>query len=630
MVAAVSLISIAMPAFAELAPPFQSLGIPVVKAGLMGTMVGPGPTEGSERIYLNFRQDGGKLFLVAIDPDTGASEQFQSPAGTGAWGFIVGPDERIYLGTHEGPDPNDSGMILVFDPRHPEQEIQIIGRPAASETYLWMYTIGADNKLYACTYPSAKIVSLDTATGEMIDHGIMDDTQQYSRNICTGPDGMIYVGIGYGRANVVRFDPKTGLHEAILPEEYRSHRKQTAASVWPGVDGKVYASATKMGEDEALLSVVLRVDESGMVEVENPPAAVDKVTLRDGRRVRNVTIDGTYELVHPDGTVLPKTFAYKGAGSGIFMVENGPLDRIYGGTYMPNELFYYDPATGALENPGNATEVGGEIYSMLDHDGVLYVCAYPGSFLAKWDPAKPWDYGREATHNPQGFGKLGPGHLRPRAMIHGPDKRIYIGSFPEYGLHGGSLGVWDPETDTLAENYTQLIENQSIVALAYDEKTGLVFGGSSTAGGGGTTPVAPSAKLFAFDPVTRELKFQRVIDEGFSSIRALCQVGRKLYCIGNDDTLFVYDIDMDEVLYSAALGVGSVADVALRLWKDGLIYGVSNKRIFSLNPETYECVTLAEYPGSIRCGFAIDDHGIYFGDRAELIRYNWPKGEANE
>src|SRR5690606_2275527 len=102
---------------AQAAPIFEKIGVPVRKAGLMGTLVGPGPEPGSERIYFNFRQDGGKLFLVAVDPDTGKAEQFSSPAGTGAWGFIVGPDERIYLGTHEGPDPQDSGQILVFDPK---------------------------------------------------------------------------------------------------------------------------------------------------------------------------------------------------------------------------------------------------------------------------------------------------------------------------------------------------------------------------------------------------------------------------------------------------------------------------------------------------------------------------------
>ena len=606
------------------ASPFESLGIPVQKAGLMGTMVGPGPTPDSERIYINFRQDGGKLFLVAIDPDTGASEQFASPAGTGAWGFITGPDDKIYLGTHEGPDENDSGRVLVFDPKEPEKEIQLLGRPAVSETYLWMYTIGPDKKLYAGTYPGAKLVSYDPATGDFADHGVMDDSQKYTRNICTGPDGQIYLGIGYGRANVVRYDPQTGKREAILPEEYRSHEKQTTASVHLGVDGKVYVSAITVDEDGKVGSATLVADEAGLSVAENPASPVNRVTLKDGRKVGNVTIEGTYELVDPEGNVEKKTFTYKGAGSGIFMVSNGPGDKIYGGTYMPNEIFTYDPATGALTNPGNPTEVGGEIYSMLDHHGILYVCAYPGSFLSKWDPAKPWDYGREAGKNPLGFGPLGPGHLRPRAMIHGPDELIYIGSYPEYGLHGGSLGVWDPKTDTLIENYHRLLGNQSIIALVYDEKSGRVFGGSSTAGGGGTTPVEPSAKFFAFDPKEKTLVFARVIDDKFNSIRALCQVGRSIYGIGNGDTLFVYDIDADDVVHKRDLGLGSVLDVSIQLWKDGLIYGVASNKIFSLDPDSYEATILADYPGRIRSGFAMDDKGIYFSDRAELMRYNWP------
>ena len=168
---------------------FESLGVPVTRAGLMGVIVGPGPNEGTERIYFNFRQDGGKLFLVAVDPETGAAEQFQSQAGSGAWGFIVGPDNKIYLGTHEGPDANDSGRILVFDPKNPDKQIQIVGRPSETETYLWMFTNGQDGKIYACTYPKAKLVSYDPKTNEMADLGVMDSTQMYTRSICTGPDG---------------------------------------------------------------------------------------------------------------------------------------------------------------------------------------------------------------------------------------------------------------------------------------------------------------------------------------------------------------------------------------------------------------------------------------------------------
>lgn len=88
--------------------------------------------------------------------------------------------------------------------------------------------------------------------------------------------------------------------------------------------------------------------------------------------------------------------------------------------------------------------------------------------------------------------------------------------------------------------------------------------------------------------------------------------------------MIVYNMDEDKIVHKRDLDIGHVHDVSLRLWKDGLIYGLGAKQIFSIHPTTFELSIVAEYPGSIRCGMAIDEHGIYFGDSAELMRYNWP------
>jgi len=624
-----AILFIAVTALAEPLPaPFESLGKPVLKAGLMGTIVGPGPTEGSERIYINFRQDGGKLFLVSVDPDTGKSEQFKSPVGTGAWGFIVGPDNRIYLGTHEGPDASDNGQILVFDPKHPEKQIEVVGRPSETETYLWQFCIGLNGKIYGCTYPSAKLVSYDPKTNEMTDIGRMDGEMMYSRSVATGPDGRIYVAIGYGKANLVVYDPKTGEHKSILPETYYGDPAQISTSVSKGVDGNVYVAAIKMETSDdgskRAVNVTLKANaDDTLTEVSTPPAMATNLTLKDGRTVSNVSINGTYDLTHPDGKTESKTFTYAGDGAGLFYVANGPLGRVYGGSFMPNELFWYDPATGAMENPGNPSDVGGEIYSFLDHHGSLYICSYPGSFLSKWDPAKPWKYGKEPESNPRAFGPLGPGHLRPRAMIHGPNDMVYIAGFPEYGKHGGALGVWDPSQEKLVENYNPLVKDQSIPALAYDAKSGIIFGGTSIHGGGGTTPTQPEAKFFLYDPDAKKIVMEHAPFEGAEYIRALVIVGRRVFGISGGDNLFVYDIDAKDFVHRASLKVGSIPDLSIGLWKDGNLYGLTNKRVFRLDPNTYEVTVLGEYPGRIHCGFAMDDRGIYFGDRAELIRFNW-------
>ena len=210
---------------------FEDLGIPVRKAGLMGAIVGPDERGELTKLYFNFNQNGAPLFLVQVDPNTGDSKQFNSPQGPGAWGFIVGPDKKVYLGTWDG------GLILRFDPAQPDKGIEVVGKPSESESYLWMYTVGKDGKLYACTYGNAKLVSYDPATGQMADLGRMDPTEQYSRSVATGADGWIYTGIGMARGSIVAHDPRTGRHQLAIPEE---HCAQGCGAVWNGSDGNAY------------------------------------------------------------------------------------------------------------------------------------------------------------------------------------------------------------------------------------------------------------------------------------------------------------------------------------------------------------------------------------------------------
>src|SRR2546422_11569108 len=114
------------------------------------------------------------------------------------------------------------------------------------------------------------------------------------------------------------------------------------------------------------------------------------------------------------------------------------------------------------------------------------------------DPAKPfWKFGSGANCNPITFGGIGDGHLRPRAMIRGPGNLLYIGSEPPYGQLGGALGVWDPRQNRTIENYRHIVTNQSIVSLAWEPKSGLIFGGSAPVGGGGTPARGNEARVFA-------------------------------------------------------------------------------------------------------------------------------------
>jgi streptogramin lyase len=203
---------------------FESLGIPVRVGGLMGCIAGP-DGHGGEALYFNMNQTGGTLFLVQVNPDTGEARQFNAPVGAGAWAFIVGPDQKIYLGTWE------SGWLLRFDPKQPEKGIVNLGKPAASETYLWQFAIGKDGKLYSCTYPNAKLVSYDPSTGKHEDLGRMHPTEMYARSVAAGEDGWIYVGIGTRSREIIAFDPRTREHHSVLPESLRQLVSAGSASV---------------------------------------------------------------------------------------------------------------------------------------------------------------------------------------------------------------------------------------------------------------------------------------------------------------------------------------------------------------------------------------------------------------
>lgn len=588
---------------------FEDLGVPVTKAMLMATAVGPDATGKKDLLYFDFAQTGATLLLVVVDPDTGEAKQYKSPIGAGAWALIRGPDDCMYLGTWDG------GYILKFDPKQAGKGIQVVGKPSQTETYIWQYAVGKDGKLYGCTYGQAKLISYDPKTGKMEDLGRMDETQMYTRSIACGPNGKIYTGVGFGKANVVVYDPATRQHKSILPEPYR---KETVASVHQGADGNVYARCGNQ---------TFRIDDETMV-----PIPADKVVspqglvLRDGRTVTvgEVTASSvTFTVAAPSRErqrVI--TFNYQGDGSIVFVVGVGPENKVYGSTAMPLEMFVYDPTTQQSKHLGNPTVVNGEIYSFVTLRDKLYVCAYPGSYLSVYDPKKPFKFGTNPGDNPRGYGYVGDGHLRPRAMILGPDEKIYIGSLPPYGQLGGAMGVFDPVAEKVVENYRNLIPNQSIVALAYEPQSGLVFGGSSIAGGGGAVPSEKEAYFFAWDSKAKKKVIDFVPVAGDTAIVAMAAAVGKIFAVSRpSNTLFVYDPAQQKIVHTAKIEFGAVHDISLGLHKSGLLYGLAGNAVFTVDPRTYAVNKVAEYAGGITCGFALTDDAIYFGSGARLVRW---------
>ena len=610
----------------SLAGTIENLGVPVKNSGVMFYMVGPDAIGESNMIYVNFNGPtlgGSPLFLVQIDPRTGKVNQYNAPKGNpGAWGFIVGPDKKIYLGTHGG------GNLLCFDPKQPQKGLHLIGKLSQTESHINMLANGNDGKIYAGTHPGGKLVSYDTATGKINDIGSFGDGLTAARCLATGKNGWIYVGMGW-KAQVVAYNPATGKHHHVFTEQQCQDKRLGVA--FNGPDGHAYAlfrpdddSKAKYrledGKAIAIDPATAPVWDSPMpsVSVQNPHAKI--MTLANGKVLRDVNLRGTYTLYEPKSKTEKKyKFEYEGNGSSIFVVGEGPGGMIYGSTIIPQELFSYDPATGKMVDYGNPGPIGtGEIYSFATWNNKLYCCGYPGGFLSIYDPQKSWDYGTDPNNNPYlvvgkyGFGK---GHLRPRAMILGPDDKIFVGSAAGYGVVGGAMAVFNPKTNKYV-NYREPFTSpgHGIASLAYDPESGLVFGGNNI------------GEMFLWHPAEGKMlkKFKPVAEH--SNIPSMCIVDGKLFftCLDwkGSNKIGVYDIASQKVIHQADL-TSRPLEISLGLHSDGLIYGLTTTDIFSINPKNYQMRKLAALPKDTFCGWAITKDGIYFGAGTHLWRYNW-------
>jgi len=244
-------------------------------------MVGPDATGANRMLYFNFNQEGAPMFIVQVNPKTGEARQYSAPAGHfGGWGFIVGPDKKVYVGTW------GTGSILCFDPRHPDKGLHEIGRPSTTESYIWMYTVGSDRKLYGCTYGNAKLISYDPATDEMEDLGRMDPKEEYSRSVATGSDEWVYVGIGSVEADIVAFNTRTKAHQALLPPD---KRPRGWGEVFTGTDGEAYGRANGQW---------YRLHGGKATAIPEKEWPGQKTTpLEDGRALLSADLSGHYQLV---------------------------------------------------------------------------------------------------------------------------------------------------------------------------------------------------------------------------------------------------------------------------------------------------------------------------------------------
>jgi outer membrane protein assembly factor BamB len=592
------------PSFAQ-----KDLGVPVSEPIIWGAYVGPGKTGALDTIYLSFGQYNAPLFLLAVNPDTGQMRQFNGPLSSemGSWGFTVDHENRIYLGSY------DNAHLLRFDPK--TEKWEDLGRPAGGEeSFICAVTTAPDGKIWGGTYPSAKLFSYDPKTGVIENFDRMDPDQFYCYPTA-GEDGLIYCAIQFEKMDIVVFDPEKKTRTSLI---LRESRKPGRVTLVKGKDGRIYSRLST--SDQWFLI------EEGKRLVEVSPSNIPFIpkVLPDGRVFR--FIDNNVLTIENPVTKEKKEIPlqYEAAGAYIFVVGTGPDDKIYGSSMLPLRLFVYDPTRQFLTHLGKASRSNGEVYSMGSLDGKLYLCSYPEARLSVYDPDKSLQFGDGEDANPRDLGPMGKELYRPRTMIAGPHGKVFIGGYPDYGLLGGAISVYDPKKNE-KRVYRHIIQNQSIASLAYIEKYDLIAAGSSIRGGTGTRAIEKEAKLMLWGPKEEKKIFEIVPVSKAKTILSLAATAEGLlYGITDNEKVFVFEPERREVKKIFDLGFKEPRDISLQLGPDLRLYGLAKEAIFFIDPRNDQVSLVMEPSVPIHSGMAMLGRKIYFGSGANLWEFQIP------
>jgi len=593
----------------EISFAFRDVGVPVKEAVCWGAYLGPGKTGERNTIYLSFGQYNAPLFLLAVNPDTGEMRQFKGPLSSemGSWGFTVDHENRVYLGSYY------HAHLLRFDPK--TERWDDLGQPGGEkESFICSLTTAPDGKIWGGTYPSSNLFSYDLKTGISENFGRMDPEQFYCYPTA-GEDGLIYCAIQFEKTDIVVFDPKTKSKVSLLPSV---GRKPGRVSLIKGRDGRIYS---RLSTQEQWFRI-----EGGQkfIPVSQQEIPFPLQGLPDGRQFHLVE-NKILRIQNPaakEEKEIP--LEYEASGASIFVVSAGPDGRIYGSSMLPLRLFVYDPENKRLTNLGKVSHATGEVYSMGSLDGKLYLASYPEARISVYDPKRPLQFGDNEDSNPRDLGPVGDGQYRPRAMIAGPHGKVYIGSYPDYGLLGGAIGVYDPEKNE-KRVYRHIVKNQSIASLAYIEKLDLIAAGSSVRGGTGTRATEKEAILILWDPKEEKKIFEIVPVPEAQTILSLAATPNGFVCgITNNEKVFVFDPEKREVKKAFDLGFKDPIEVSLQLNADGRLYGLAKNAIFFIDPKDDRISLLARPPVPIDSGMALLGRKIYFGSGANLWEFEIP------
>lgn len=630
-----------------------------------------GAAVGDDELY--FATNGSPATFYAVDADTNETIFSESlPGSDVVWALTVVADGNVYFaGTQDG---------ILYRYIVEEKTLEQVGKNP-SDNWVWDLKSTDDGKVYGITYPNAKAFEYDIENDEFTDLGRFHETEQYARGLGVTEDNL-YVGIGTGSAHLIQMNRET--KEKTEIELPITGTENSVSNVWEYNNQIFVAYGTSLliidTDTHEVLSQMTWEDAQTFDGQISAPSPYDEniIYFRDKNTSELSTYDTdthNIEAVEPQIMLPPsstKTFEWTTDEDGVdvlSIVHNqleyavyNPIDDTLDVTYPDVEMQGLDIQSleigeddniyaGGYQGSFGIYDINKEDYILHERDphqiegigflnGKVYLGTYGLARIYEFDPDQAFEYtdGGESD-NPEMVYGVPNKQDRPFTFTSEDDK-LFIGTVPGYGLLGGSLTIYDSLTDEW-ESIHQIIENQSIVGLAYQNN--IVYGGSSIEGGLGIDPSEEEAKMFAYDLTSGEHDTFDLNVDGLATPKMIGELSMGpddlLWGVawGHDDNgkdntvVFAMDPIDKEIIKSTELYHGNHRGSGwrpfyLRWDEKGLLYTTAGRQLTVINPDSMQSKQVISDPVNL---MDLDSDGnVYYASGADILKLSVPMGDA--
>lgn len=490
-------------------PEAQDLGVPI--KGVSWTRLHAGEKENGEpSLLVTMSQNNGGLFVLDVDLETGHCKQYpvsnrkESTFSTATFRSLL--TGILYIGSAW------DAHLHRFDPAHPERGVEDLGLISKDSTFPTGITEDPNGELWIGTYPEAQLIKYEPEKERFTPFGRMNEEEQYLYPL-VGDDGTVAALVRVVRPHIVVIDPETREHRELGLEITDTTDKSQFLRFFKGIDRRLYASSHK--GDFILRDLTL----SPVEHLPEPMAGIH--AAGEHRYQATFTMPGGWQanlindrsgtprdllLTNIDPKIPSRRLSmdWVGGGSNIHVIEEGPDGFLYGSSYLPNHLYRASKNGNLVEDLGQHSIARGQAYSAVTIDKKVYLASYPGSHLSVYDPERPIRFGTNEMDNPRDLGRFDEVSYRPNALISTPDGKLWMGSGPDYGLVGGTLAWFDPETEE-SGSHRAIVPDLSPTSLLWLPEQEQLLVGLSIEVGTGAKVQRPDAGLALWDPKSDEL-----------------------------------------------------------------------------------------------------------------------------